>query len=144
MVQKKSDMIKCELKGEYLKIFYRNIDDPYSISIFELGESINWRVAESGENKIIVDNVSRWTMHLLCDKDLSIEFAKDFMSIVKKYAPDNEINWAATERAVIIYDEYRKIRSDIKPINEDGFTKLSSDYRDETSKIIDALKRKYF
>lgn len=136
-------MIKHELKNDYLKIFYRNDDHPYSISIQELGDCSNWRVAESGDNKIVLKNVSRWTLHLLTDKNLSVDFAKYFTSLIKKYVPDNEINWERTEKAIKIYDEYRQMRSKIDIRDENGFSKLQDNYSKKTSDIISVLKRKY-
>ena len=136
-------MIKHELKNNYLKIFYRNNDHPYSISIEELGESTKWRVAVSESNKIEIENVSKWTLHLLTDKNLSVDFAKDFISLIKTYAPDNKIDWGKTEKAIIIFDEYRQMRSKIGMNEENGFSKLSSDYSNQTSNIISVLKRKY-
>ncbi|MBN2776911.1 MAG: hypothetical protein JXR36_04685 [Bacteroidales bacterium] len=134
--------IKHIIEKEYLKIFYSDNKPPYSISIYELGDAICWRIGAQ-ENKILIDNVSKWAMSLLTDKDLSKDFAYDFIEIIKTYVPVNKIDWGATKRAINIYDEYRQMRTEIEQISINGFSRIPSDYAEKTSKIIDKLKLKY-
>lgn len=106
-------MIKYEIVNEYLHIFYRDEYDYYPISLIELGDKINWKL-ECRDEKIVLNNVSERTMHLMRDKNLSIEFAKEFQKIIQKYSPKNEIDWKNTDIAINIYNEYRKLTAGLK------------------------------
>lgn len=136
-------MIKHQISKGYLKVYFRANDQPYSISLDELGETVNRRIAECQTEIIIANNVSKWTLHLMTDKNLSLDFVRDFQKIVKEYCPDNNINWDVTEKAIAIYDEYRTLRSQIKPTSNNGFVSLMDYEIDAIIGIIKSLKEKY-
>ncbi len=136
-------MIKFEISNGNLRIFYQNEYEPYSISLVELDEVIDCIVADCRDERIIVKNVSKWTLHLMTTKNLSIEFAREFQEIVKTNCPNNEIDWSQTEKAIIIYDEYRKLRSKVGNKNNDKFSSLKDFNSEAIIKIIKDLKKKH-
>ncbi|MHA7109916.1 hypothetical protein ACRTDU_07300 [Sunxiuqinia elliptica] len=136
-------MIRHEIKNEYLKVYLRENSSPYSIPLCELGQTTDWRVAVIDDEKIIAKNISKWTLHLFTDKNLTIEFAREFQRIVKKNCPTNTINWEETEKAIIIYDEYRRLSANVKEEKIGVFSSLKNYDKNAYKEIIKKLKKKY-
>lgn len=136
-------MVRHELKNQHLDVYYRHNGSAYSISLSQLGNGIDWRIAEVKNELILCKNVSEWTLHLMSDKDLTIEFALGFQELVKKYCPNNTIDWTETERAILIYNEYRKLRDELNLSRGNKLSRIGDNNEIERLKIVRFLKEKY-
>ncbi|MEI6695681.1 MAG: hypothetical protein WCO13_06410 [Bacteroidota bacterium] len=117
-------MIQYKIENEYFKVYFRKNMIPYEISLYDLGATIDWRIFEFESKVILAKNVSHWTLHLMVDKNLSIEFAYEFQEVIKKLCLDNKIDWVETEKALIICDEYRSLRAKVKYKSKHEITEI--------------------
>ena len=111
-------MIKHSVKEDLLHISIDNMDFSYRIPIKKLGKPVKWIIGKYGTEGIAMKNVSKWTLQLFANRTLDDKYLEQFKTIVQKYAPKNSIDWNETILAVYVQQEYNRLKSEEKDLEE--------------------------
>lgn len=102
-------MINQSLKDDQIHLSIDNVDFSYRIPVKKIGQTIDWKIGEKGNEGIEMKHVSKWTLKLFTKNVTDESFITQFENIVKEHAPDNTIDWEETQMAIKVQNEYNSL-----------------------------------
>lgn len=103
-------MINQLLKDDQVHLSIDNVDFSYRIPVKKIGQTIDWKIGEKGNEGIEMKHVSKWTLKLFTRNVTDESFITQFEKIVQELAPDNTIDWEETLMAIQVQNEYNSLK----------------------------------
>lgn len=116
----------------------------YPVAKERLGRAADYNLTYMvAPHDLVFKNVSELILHLTTTRGISEEYAVKLGEFIKTHAPENQIDWDSTYKALRVYQEYTELVKPTLPKKGEGLLQNILERSDNRKTIVTSLKAKY-